>query len=44
VNFGQQSNASIRIGAERGYGRASAQTIRRTASDMQHILFERSGH
>jgi len=34
VTCGLQVDASIRVGAERGYGRASAQTIRRTANNV----------
>jgi len=44
VTCGLQAITSIRVGAERGYERASAQTICRTANNVQHMLIERSGH
>lgn len=35
---------TLAVGAEWGYGGASAQTVRRVASDVQEALIERSGH
>lgn len=35
---------TLGVGAEWGYGGASAQTVRRVASDVQEALIERSGH
>jgi pimeloyl-ACP methyl ester carboxylesterase len=34
----------LAVGAEWGYGAASAQTIRRVAGDVRDVLIERSGH
>ena len=34
----------LAVGAAWGYGAASAQTIRRVASDVQDVLIERCGH